>query len=877
MARSSTERSSLRSTVPFASDLAKHGMRVALVAGGEELSYQDLASLVDAMGRRLGGGRRLILLHAGNTLDLVVTYLAALSAGHPVLLAPPNRPEVVATLVERYDPDVVVGAGRDGWSIDERRTGSAHELHPDLALLMSTSGSTGSPKLVRLSRQSVQANALAIAQSLRITSADHAVTTLPLHYCYGLSVLNSHLASGARVILTDLSVVDASFWALVRQHRATSIAGVPFTFDLLDRVGFADLRLPHLRYLTVAGGRLRPDRVRRYAELGREAGWDLIVMYGQTEATARMAYVPPHLVLSHPDTIGIAIPGGSFDIEVCAEAGEPGTGELVYRGPNVMMGYATSPADLGLGSTLDRLRTGDIARRTSDGSFQILGRRSRFAKVFGLRLDLERIENQLAADGVPACCVEADDALVVAVETGGDLDQLRRRTAASCGLPVGAVRLYPVSGLPRLAHGKPDYGAVRALDVQSRTDAGAWAGGDNGTARPAAGELATADRATVLVALFAEVMGRPDALVDSTFTSLGGDSLSYVEMSVRLEDLLGDLPVGWHGLSIGALACLRPDPTRPRRWRRGRTVEIGVALRAVAIVLVVGSHIGFFSILGGAHVLLTIAGFNFARFHLTDAPRTRRLRRSLHSIARIVVPSVLFVAATQALEGTSRLRQVLLLDSLMSPTSAGRFWFVEVLVYFLLAATAFVAIPAVSRWERRWPFALPVVLVMASLLSRYQVIGSTSDAMHIYAAPAVFWLFGLGWAAAKATTSARRLVVSALALATVPGFFQDPSRDVLVLAGVTLLVWVRTVRVPTWTARPLWALASASLYIYLSHWHVYPYLRDLSPAAALVASVLVGIGYWWAITRAPRRARDHRRGGSARPAARFDVCQATSP
>jgi acyl-coenzyme A synthetase/AMP-(fatty) acid ligase len=259
--------------------------------------------------------RRLVLVPGVNELEPVVVYLAALSAGHPVLLVPGDNATASDALTAAYDPDVVLRRAEGEWVLDEQRSGSAHLLHPDLALLLSTSGSTGSPKLARLSHENVQANAEAIAESLQIRPNDRAVTTLPMHYCYGLSVINSHLACGASVILTDRSVVDPCFWDLVRERGATSFAGVPFTFELLDRVGFEDMALPHLRYVTQAGGRLAPDRVRRYADLGRRRGWDLVVMYGQTEATARMAYLPPDLVAEHPEAIGMPIPGGRFALE----------------------------------------------------------------------------------------------------------------------------------------------------------------------------------------------------------------------------------------------------------------------------------------------------------------------------------------------------------------------------------------------------------------------------------------------------------------------------------------------------------------------------------------------------------------------------------
>ena len=380
-------------SVPFVARLASHGDRAALVTPAGTVTYTELAARVAGVADRLGPTRRLVLVAGANDVDPIVTYLAALSAGHPVILVPGDNPGNLAAVRDAYDPDVV----HDAAGLVERRDGTAHELHPSLALLLSTSGSTGSPKLVRLSAENVEANAAAIANYLGIRPEDVAATTLPMHYCYGLSVINSHLLAGASLLLTSLSVVDACFWEQFRTHRATTLAGVPYTYDLLDRVGFADMDLPSLRYVTQAGGRLAPGRVRRYAELGRRRGWDLFVMYGQTEATARMAYLPPDLALRSPSAIGVPVPGGSFSLEPLPEMplardGVVDVGELVYDGPNVMLGYAETPADLALGRVVGSLRTGDVARRTADGLYEVIGRRSRFAKVFGLRIDLDEVE-----------------------------------------------------------------------------------------------------------------------------------------------------------------------------------------------------------------------------------------------------------------------------------------------------------------------------------------------------------------------------------------------------------------------------------------------------------------------------------------------------
>lgn len=842
-------------TVPFARDLARYRDRVALRTAGAELTYRELADRVAAVAGRLGDRRRLVLLAGDRTVDAVVTYLAALAGGHPVLMASGDGATGRDALVAAYDPDVVAGPAGGRWRIAERRPDTAHRLHPDLALLLPTSGSTGSAKLVRLSHENLQANAEAIAGYLDIREADRAATTLPLHYCYGLSVLHSHLLRGASLLLTDRSVAEPGFWELFRSQRGTSFAGVPYTFDLLDRVGFEGMRLPHLRYVTQAGGKLAADRVRRYAALGRRHGWDLVVMYGQTEATARMAYLQPDLAAAHPDCIGIPIPGGGFRLDPLPDWPEPDTGELVYTGPNVMLGYAQTPADLAAGATLTELRTGDVARRTTAGLYQIVGRRSRFVKIFGLRIDLPRVEAVLVGHGVTAGCAGDDRELVVAVERGSDraatgegaavADQtvagaeLRRLVARECGLPVRVVRVCPVTALPRLPNGKPDYPAIRAL-APARAPARPAPGPDP-EPEPGAGPAAGG---SPLCRTFAEVLGRPDVTGDSTFAGLGGDSLSYVEMSVRLERELGRLPDRWHTTPIRELEAA---PRRPPG--RGRsTLDTGVALRAVAIGFVVGTHATLFGIAGGAHLLMGVAGFNFARFHLTGGGRGARVRRIARSTARVAVASMSWIALAFLLTEDYALANVFLLNYVAGSGDGNQwhFWFIESLVYLQLAALAVLAVPLVDRLERRFPFALPVALAGLGLVTRYELLPGVQPPTPVV----VFWLFALGWAAAKATTGWQRLAVTLAVWVTVPGFFGDLAREAVIVVGLTLLVWVSRVPGGRVLNRVVGVLAGSSLYIYLTHWQVYPHLYQWSPLLAVVASLAAGVGYAAVVTRA---------------------------
>ena len=461
-----------RSTAPavgFATRLAVHADRPALVSAQGTLTYAELARRVEETAARLGEGRRLVLLAGRTTVATVTAYLAALSAGHVALLAGADQPEHLASCLDAYDPDVVVtddGTGVEA-VIAQRREGSAHDLHPDLALLLSTSGSTGSPKLVRLSHANLQSNAESIAAALDVRATDRAATTLPLHYCYGLSVLNSHLQQGASLLLTDLSVVAPCFWEAFRAHGATTLAGVPHTFDLLDRVGFAAMDLPTLRSVTQAGGRMAPERVQRFAALGRERGWSLHVMYGQTEATARMAYLPPALADEHPGSIGLPVPGGSFSLEPVEGLEGPRRGRAGLHRAQRDDGLCRGPADLARGPEVERLHTGDLARRTPEGLYEVIGRRSRFAKVVGLRLDLDRIERQLAAAGVAAHCADGGDAVVVVSPEALDERAVALDLAQRYGIPAGAVRVVGGTEPPRLPSGKPDYRAMAAIGADA--------------------------------------------------------------------------------------------------------------------------------------------------------------------------------------------------------------------------------------------------------------------------------------------------------------------------------------------------------------------------------------------------------------------------
>jgi acyl-CoA synthetase (AMP-forming)/AMP-acid ligase II len=335
--------------------------------------------------------------------------------------------------------------------------------HPELAVLLNTSGTTGSPRLVRLSEANIRSNAYAIAAYLELAADERPISSLPLHYAFGLSVLNSHWAAGAAIVLTSDSVVQPSFWESFRRHGCTSLSGVPHTYQVLERVGFRQMDLPSLTTLLQAGGALDRRLTAIYAEHMAARGGRFFVMYGQTAASPRIAYVPPTSLPAKIGSAGVAIPGGRLRIEPAdpslGSTGEPGVGEVIYEGPNVMLGYATTADELALGDELGgTLRTGDLGYLDEDGFLYLRGRSKRIAKVHGKRVNLDEVESMMREQG-PAAVVGGDDTLWVFCAFGSptSMDELRNDFARRLGIHRSELRLAYVEAIPVTTSGKVDY------------------------------------------------------------------------------------------------------------------------------------------------------------------------------------------------------------------------------------------------------------------------------------------------------------------------------------------------------------------------------------------------------------------------------------
>lgn len=819
----------------FVENLGLRGEAPALLFPGRApISYAELARRAAAVAATFGAAKRLVAVEAERSEHAIIAYLAALRGGHAVALLPPGDHEALDEFEQDFAPEFICRRADGRWRISETGGVSPGDVHRDLALLLGTSGSTGKSRYVRLSAGAVAANAAAIAGFLGLRDDDRAALVLPLHYSYGLSVLNSHLAAGASVHVAGAGVADPGFAAEIRDAGCTNLAGVPYSCEVLARTGFLGADLPRLRFMTVAGGRIDPDLADRFRRSLAARGKRLFLMYGQTEATARMAYVPPESLAGNLDRIGIAIPGGT--LRLLGTDGEPietaeEAGELAYRGENVMMGYAECRADLARGREVDELRTGDIAMRDAHGFFRIVGRAKRFSKIAGLRISHDGLEHALAAQGISAAIVGDDRRLVAAVASPHPERRVREIIAVASGLTAMHVDVRRVEALPRLASGKIDYRPIGELAAPRDVE-------------PDRNVVDTFRRA-----FYPRDVGPADS-----FETLGGDSLRYVQMSLALERTLGRLPEGWERMHIADLA-------RSKRDGRGRhALDSDIVLRAAAILLIVVHHATLWPVPGGAATLMMLVGYGLARFQAANL-FAGRLWPVLAAMAQNVAVYLPVVAGFALARGDVPWASLFLVGNVGLADPAKMlpylYWFVEAYAQTILAWAALFSIPWLRRRAAATPFAFGIVLLAVAVAAKLvSPLVWNIGAVQIFTTPDVFYLAVLGWCAHFAR-GRERLILLVFAAILFPALAYNGGnwtgswvKFSLQFAAVAVLLYAPKLNLPSGAVRFVLPIAAASYHIYLFH-RILPdlllpkpvqsALDPLAASLAVASGVAVGI------------------------------------
>lgn len=444
---------------------------IAIDSHGNSLTQGELMSLSELLRNTLPPRSLMFILTENNVGGIVWVMAAILSGNVPLILSAHTEASLLATLTDTYLPQYICApaqmteSGIEQVEADEfgyklRSTGApAANLHPDLSHLLPTSGSTGSPKLVRHKYENIEAAGLNISTFFELTDKDRPLMVLPLHYTMGLSMVFSHIKVGATILITDLSMTDPRFWKFLKEEKATSFTGVPFSYEILDKMRFTRMKLPDLTLLTQGGGKMPHDLNLKFAEYCRDNGKKWIATYGQSEGTARMAWLPPEYAISKIGSIGIAVPNGRLslrDAEGVEILESPAEGEMCYEGKNVTMGYARCREDLELGDERKGfLTTGDIAYRDADGFYFIKGRMGRFLKLFGNRIGLDECEQ--IVKGVVSCecaCTGTDEKLIVYLTSESEAEKAKSAIIEAVHLPANVIEIRTIESLPKNEAGK---------------------------------------------------------------------------------------------------------------------------------------------------------------------------------------------------------------------------------------------------------------------------------------------------------------------------------------------------------------------------------------------------------------------------------------
>ncbi len=430
----------------------------AIDSEGGKLTYGDIINRAKEIEANFSN-RALCFMLVENNVNCIEWVMASLISRRlvPLILNAKTDEVLYNNLLSTYKPAYI-------WKNGEliRTVNPIAPLFPELSHLLPTSGSTGSPKLVRHKYENIEAAGLNISTFFELKETDRPLMVLPLYYTMGLSMVFSHFKVGATVLITGRNMTDPVFWKFIKEKAATSFTGVPYSFQILNMMRFFRMDLPALELLTQGGGKMERGLNLKFAEYCRDNGKRWIATYGQSECSARMAWLPAKWAVEKVGSIGIAVPNGELSL-IDAEGNPINTphteGEMCYRGKNVTLGYARSLEDLTLGDERNGfIRTGDLAYFDEDGCYYIVGRMGRFLKLFGMRVGLDECEQIIASDcQTESACVGTDEKMIVYITDAAKTQAVKDALVEKTHIVATSFEIRIITEIPKNEAGKKLY------------------------------------------------------------------------------------------------------------------------------------------------------------------------------------------------------------------------------------------------------------------------------------------------------------------------------------------------------------------------------------------------------------------------------------
>ena len=446
--------------------------KILLTDNNLNYNLKDIKKFSKNFNNLLGKKKKLVFLLCENSLPAILGYLSLILNKHvPMMIDKNIEINLLKKLINNYKPHYIWSPANNAkngfskifkyknYSLLKSNKLANYKIHSDLCLLVPTSGSTGSQKYVRQSYKNVIKNTNSIIQYLKLNKKHKTITNLPLSYTFGMSIINTHFSVGSLIYLSNFSILQKEFWQIFYKKKINFFYGVPYTFEILEKLNFFRKKKSNLVGIAQAGGKLSEKLQKKLINFSIKNKNKFFVMYGQAEATTRISYVPHNKIKKKIGSIGIPIKDGKIKI-IKEKNSKSGVGEIYYEGPNVCMGYAFNYQDLKKKDIWKgALYTGDIGKKDQDGYFYIVGRKKRFCKILGISINLDEIENILKNKfkNKSFVTVSNDKLIKIFILMNNSEKKIINFLSNLTGINKSLFVLKKIKKIPLLNNGKIDY------------------------------------------------------------------------------------------------------------------------------------------------------------------------------------------------------------------------------------------------------------------------------------------------------------------------------------------------------------------------------------------------------------------------------------
>lgn len=452
--------------------------KIALLSESTSLTFEDLENEYTII-KKIIPRFSLVLMITGNSLGTIANYTSFIKNGCTIQLID-SKTDIseLDRIIKLYGPDYI--SFSKNWNeskiINNYNLKKIHTFHEnvifkthykkkkikkDLCILMPTSGSMGSQKYVKITKENIFHNTNSIISYLKLNKRDRSITSMPFCYSYMLSIINSHLEIGASIFVTQESIIQSKFWRQFSENKINNFNGVPYHYEILIKLGLKKKNFSNLKFFTQAGGKLDTLKTKNILKFCIKEKKQFYIMYGQTEASPRMSYFNLIDFQKKIGSIGKPIPGGNFYLidQKGNKIKETNIiGELIYKGKNVSIGYAYNSNDLSKHDTnKKKLKTGDLAFFDKDKFYYLTGRKKRIIKLFGNRFNLDDIEEKFLRQKINIACINENENLILFIEKNYHKKKLIKKIHEI--LPINNInmKIIKLRKIPRLNNGKINY------------------------------------------------------------------------------------------------------------------------------------------------------------------------------------------------------------------------------------------------------------------------------------------------------------------------------------------------------------------------------------------------------------------------------------